>query len=349
MASDTPPVSTREDAKSQPSTKLDPSAAVTPPVSAAVDPKSQPSTKLDDMAAVTPSTTKDATGIFIALASFALAESTALTVVARDDDKQLLVLIIYGVAVVFTIAWIVLMLVSGRTSSATPFDATSIRYGRMTLAWNVILAGLMVVLAFNRLLPNQTARAYLSQKSIPVSLAFDGDRVLEQLEKDEGIRLTGFESWIALCDRPFSGDIQKQTPQAGKEVKAKTIVWLKQIQNFDAHFRSKRYRVALDGDISFDPESCGEEVAQGTGNKQADDSKTVRLLRRAAFLVRVNPKSGNPEYRQLPFTEYGDALGCDFLLVDPNPRERLLVVIELEHVPSVDPKKLNLQIKELER
>src|SRR5262245_47739505 len=103
----------------------------------------------------------EGTGIFIALATFALAEGGALTAVAKGEGRDSIVLAIYGVIVVFTIGWIVFLLrftAEDRTSSATrrirAFDALTHRYGQVTLIWTFLLALIMFFLALNQLLPN---------------------------------------------------------------------------------------------------------------------------------------------------------------------------------------------------
>lgn len=281
---------------------------------------------------------KDAVGMFIALASFALAESTALTVVARDDDKQMFVLSIYVIVVLFTLAWIIYMLRLGRGRHGTAFDRTSMHYGYFTLVWNIVLAVIMLVLAANRLLPNQTSRNFLPFDQIAVQSAYPGDRALIDLESESGVRLTNYEAWIALSQRT-SGTANKDNSD-----ETTTIVWLLQKGHFDDHFRSKRFRVGLTDDtVLIDPRSCGDQsapTAEAPGGH-------IRLLRRAAFLASVEPRHMNPVYRQLPFSESGNELGCDFLLIDPNPSEKLMVVLEVRHPAKLDLKTVDFVITKM--
>ena len=286
-------------------------------------------------------TNRDATNLFIALASFALAESTALTVVARDDDKQWLVLLIYVIVVCFTIVWIGCMLwVGHRGPRGEKFNQTSLWYGWITLFWNILLAGIMVALACFRLLPNQTSRRFLPLDEITVKPAFPGDRMLDELERDSGIRLTNYEAWMTLGQSAETGGTKE------KDGYSKSVVWLVQLESFDEHFRSTRFKIDVAGDIvAIDAPSCGGIVsgeASANGGKQH-----IRIIRRAAFLVRVDPRNRNPIFRQLPFSEKGNGLGCDFLLIEPNPAERLVVLLEVRHKADLDLRKVRFVITKI--
>ena len=103
---------------------------------------------------------KDGTSAFIALATFALAQGGALTVVARGEGRTAIVLWIYGVSVLFTIVWIVCLLrmTDPADRAARAFSDTSVTYGRFALWWTAFVALIMVFLGANQLLPNQTYR-----------------------------------------------------------------------------------------------------------------------------------------------------------------------------------------------
>lgn len=99
-------------------------------------------------------------GMFGALAGFALAQGAALTAVAKGEGRDKLVLTIYLLAVIFTVAWNRTMLVTTKPSSKLDFSPnassmppfkpffseTSVIFGVWTLAWNVILGATMFAL-----------------------------------------------------------------------------------------------------------------------------------------------------------------------------------------------------------
>ena len=136
----------------------------------------------------------DGYSVFIALATFAVAESTALTVVAKGEGQDLVVLWIYAVIVILTGLWIRSMLIvrqvetqEGTTTARYPFNESSMRYGRWTLSWTVILGLIMIGLAYLELLPNQTRRTAFLEKDIDCDTLLLQDKVA-QLPKDTSVR-----------------------------------------------------------------------------------------------------------------------------------------------------------------
>ena len=124
---------------------------------------------------------KDGYSPFSALAGFALAQAAALTVVARSEEYKWLVLSIYGGSVFLIVVWIAAMLLA--TRRITPegqrvpilvraYDEPSIKYGRWVMIWNLIVTCVLVILAINDLLPNQTRQVHFAATEIKCD-AFD--------------------------------------------------------------------------------------------------------------------------------------------------------------------------------
>jgi len=104
---------------------------------------------------------------FTALATFALSQSVALTAVARGRGRDGVVLTIYAITTFATVLWIWSMLCSvRRTEAATEafFDAPTMRFGRVTLAWTIVLGIVLLGLGAAELLPNQTHKEVYSDR-----------------------------------------------------------------------------------------------------------------------------------------------------------------------------------------
>lgn len=100
---------------------------------------------------------ENATAMFATLAGFALAEGAALTVVAKEEGRDTLVLTIYSVAVVFSYIWTRQLLVT-RPAEDKGFDKTTQLHGQFTLAWILFCGSIMFTLGCLGLLPNQEWR-----------------------------------------------------------------------------------------------------------------------------------------------------------------------------------------------
>ena len=119
---------------------------------------------------------KEGYGVFGGLATFGLAQAAALTTVAREEKYKILVLSIYAGTVLFTLVWTVLMLRAEREIILSAgmvakhfvraYDQPSIQYGRGVVCWTVLLAGVLIYLGYEGLLPNQSHRVSFTATKI---------------------------------------------------------------------------------------------------------------------------------------------------------------------------------------
>lgn len=261
-------------------------------------------------------TGKDGVGAFIALATFALAEGGALTAVAKRERRDNIVLTIYGIIVLVTAAWIIAMLRSTTDEAVgTPpkpvtvraFDRTSIRYGRFTLGWTVVLGLIMVFLAVNQLLPNQTNRvAYLKDKidSDPFLLTGKRNDALASLGGDVQDR-NASETWIRwIADAELRAQVQAK---AKNQPIDKRIIWIEQRSPFQEYYKSFAARLKY-------------------------DNQRFKITDRVAFLIKRDPGLGRPVYRQVLFRRENDGFSDTFDLMEPDPDEVLIIMAYIEAV-----------------
>jgi hypothetical protein len=165
---------------------------------------------------------------FNALATFALAQGAALTAVAKGEGRDTLVLIIYALIVLATLAWIVGMLrVTSSDPSAVPaaqrsraYDRPSIIYGRFVLGWTLFLGLILSVLGWLELLPNQTTRVAYNKGAIACDV-LDGP---ERMQRSGGY-IGAMDEWIARLDA------SSQTPIA------EHFMWLEQKTPFPESYK----------------------------------------------------------------------------------------------------------------
>lgn len=252
--------------------------------------------------ATSDSKAKDGTSAFLGLATFALAEGGALTVVARGEGQTRIVLAIYIIAVSFTLCWIVSVLRSTvdeqvlgtgmPTNKVRAYDDTSLKFGRFALSWTIFLAFIMSFLALNQLLPNQTHRVAYTVGSVPInkpSLLASMSHPLQRIVSTASIR-DGYEKWVE-----WTKD-------------AENLVWLEQQDAFTDYYTSFVANVSC---VAVPGTAANAEIKSG-----------------AAFLVRWDSDNNVLTYRQLAFRSNNK--WDIFHVVDPNPGETLLVVVRLE-------------------
>lgn len=240
-----------------------------------------------------PFSERDGYSPFNTLATFALAQGAALTVVAKGEGRDTLVLTIYAVAVLVTLIWIWFMLSAYRLqpdgTRIRAYDEPTIRYGRFTLFWTIVLGMVMSLLGALGLLPNQsTYVAYKGGDIIPNVYEFSE---IKGSDRDQSLN-----KWIgALND---AGAVKYLEPPA-------RLVIIEQSGNFGGQYPIKPFRMSLD----------------------CDSSKFV-FLDRYAFL-RSRESATNPfVYRQLEFDD-GDfpaTSSASFYVHEARPDERLFVI-----------------------
>jgi len=248
---------------------------------------------------------KDGYSAFNALAGFAVAQAVALTAVAKGEGRTMLVLSIYFVATCLTILWTARLLRAtrqeangqGAAETVRAFDLPSIQHGRFTLTWILVVAVVLIVLAWLGLLPNQTSREYYAG-GIKLAPSYFESRVQDHLagvegSKDDRQEMDIWLSWIQ--------------PQIGKD----KLVWLEQTNPFPAHQKSMNVQLTYDADL-------------------------ISVSRRVAFLVKPDGASDRPNLREMKFDlapptfDQSDRL----TLVEPDPDEALLIMCFVEARPG---------------
>jgi hypothetical protein len=212
----------------------------------------------------------DAYGPFNALGSFALAQGAALTVVAKGEGRDALVLSIYAITVTLTGAWIVATLRATRDAStpgqssqiARAYDAPSIRYGRWTLSWTVFLAIILLELGWMELLPNQTPRIAYNNGT----MTCEATSMLDRMKRFGGAqaKMDKWIEWIGKSPRQLDGE---------------QFLWVEQKSPFPDSY--KPFAIDL---------VCNQGYVFGE---------------RVAFLVKTLPGEYQPTYRQIPFRGAG--------------------------------------------
>jgi hypothetical protein len=285
--------------------------------------------------------TKDGYTPFGALLGFGLAQGAALTAVAREDRYKFLVLFIYLAAVVVTLGWIIATLralsevVTGNQIIKTrAYDGATIKFGHGTLIWTLFQAVIMIVLAYNQLLPNQTPRdPYVPPRNLIETRSY----------------------WVSELDRYFPGGLgevgatERPSPlwmqwlAFGERVKPKTerywkLVCLAQLAPFPAAYRTFHVQIWK--------KTEDDEVKL----KLADEDK-LQLGDAIAFLVKWNRDEPGPSFRQLAFIpESGTTQSDTFIVTDPDPGEFLMVLARLTYkqvskeIIYDDPNKLRIGI-----
>jgi hypothetical protein len=157
-----------------------------------------------------------------------LAQAAALTAVAREEKYKILVLAIYTGTVFITLVWIILMLRTCRENPTVPgtviraYDYPSIRYGRAVLVWTVILAGVLLYLGKEGLLPNQTPRVAFSAVAIEIDTY-------------------NYTDWAKKLDdeqRPMDRWIEKLSQTARKVTDGENFFIVKQRSPFPESYKS---------------------------------------------------------------------------------------------------------------
>jgi len=240
------------------------------------------------------SRTNDAYAPFTALGTFALAQGAALTAVAKGEGRDTLVLVIYGITVALTGAWIVSTLRSVRSESsadspnqvARAYDRPSISYGRWTLSWTILLACILLVLGWLQLLPNQTTRIAYDRGDI----ACDAENAQQRLKLAAGTQaaMDKWVEWIGNTPRVADGE---------------QFFWIEQKSPFPDSYKPFAIDLVCNKDYVF-----GERVA---------------------FLVKTIPGEYRPSYRQVPFRGPGFREACNATLdvLDATRGESLVILL----------------------
>lgn len=210
--------------------------------------------------------TKDGYGPFTALATFALAQGAALTAVAKGEGRDTLVLIIYAVAVFVTFIWVLTLLRTRRWEKregvdapawVRAYDRPSTVYGRWALVWTVLLGGVLSVLGWLELLPNQTVRVHYNKGEI----GCEPFTYLDLVSRAGSDRIF-LEKWIEW--------IYKSTPAAQKQ----HFMWVEQKSPFPESY--KPFEVTL---TCNKPYVLGERVAFLVKVSPGDYRPSYRQLR----------------------------------------------------------------------
>jgi hypothetical protein len=265
------------------------------------------------------SATREGYGAFTSLAGFAVAQSVALTAVAKDEDSTLVILI-YLFSVLATIAWIWWMLRRLREEQiGTPplstvvraYDRPSIQYGRCTLAWTFFVALIMFALWVKGLLPNQTPRVPFDRSGEEACsvMYIDSVKPRDYLQDLGGTpqEREPLGIWIKWF---------KEKEENQKKKRMVTTVFVKQKQDF-----KKRY-------MPF------------AAKIRCNDAK-YRFGDRLCYVMKPDQNSIRPIFRQLAFRQ-ATALGPILETFDipyADPGESLLLVLEIAAKPVLDERK----------
>jgi hypothetical protein len=252
---------------------------------------------------------KDGYSAFNALATFALAQGAALTVVAKGEGREGLVLTIYAAAVFLTVLWIRAMLCSERleiignpprNTTYRAYDKPSIRYGRWTLTWTLVVGLVMLFLGYNQLLPNQTRRvAFLPKGTIECEVWLMLDRLQETAKGNTRREQRSLGQWVTWMAEANSSDAKKR------------LLWIEQKTDFKDNYKTFFAKL----------EYAREQYELGD---------------RVAFLVSPSIGYNPPVYRQLSF-RLDDKRFTDFLEVfEPNPNDYLLIIAVITHKERKD-------------
>jgi hypothetical protein len=268
------------------------------------------------------SSTKEGYSAFTSLAGFAVAQSVALTAVAKDESS-FLVITIYAVSVILTILWIWWLLRALRdetvgtppvTTTYRAYDRTSITYGRCSLGWTLFVALIMTVLWVKGLLPNQTPRVPFDKSGaercgVMYIDAADPKKYFQDMGgSDEDREALGV--WIKWLKIKEECERRSRKPNQPP----KRTVLIKQDQDF-----KKRY-MPFGGTIS-----C---------NTDYDIDTSARMC----FLVRPDQNSIRPIFRQLAFRREGP-LGKFLDTFDApyaDPGEQLFIIVEVQGNPVIN-------------
>jgi hypothetical protein len=264
---------------------------------------------------------KDGYGVFTALAGFALAQATALTVVAREEEHKTLVLLVYFVSVVGTLAWIVAMLRAkrdvvkgGSAAEERAYDQPSIRFGRWVLVWNCLLAIVLIYLGWNDLLPNQTPRVPFQTAAIPCDTLFYKDylETLTPAQKD-------MDEWLGI--------IAQNADQ--KQGVGEVFFVIKQQTQFEKSFKPFSLAIRNENELFF-----------------------LRSL--TAFLVSPSASGSGLSYRQVPFENpRKDKIFVDSMRINDAAKGEYLIVFlfarpdtaKVDNLKPPTKKNLNVTLK----
>ncbi len=244
---------------------------------------------------------KDGYGVFTALAGFALAQATAVTVVAREEEHKFLVLLVYFVSVLGTLAWIVAMLRAergvppvGGAVTPTPsraYDQPSIKFARWVLGWNCLLAAVLIYLGWNNLLPNQTPRVPFLNSTVPCDMLLMNDYA-ERSPPDQ----KKMDEWIEKLDE------QARNVVPPKEPMREVFFVIKQQVAFEKSY--KPFTLVL-----------------------KNENEQYYLGCRAAFLVKPAQTGYGLSYRQVPFQNpRADKVFVDSIAVEDASRGEYLLI-----------------------
>lgn len=263
----------------------------------------------------------EGTSGFLALATFALAEGGALTVVARGEGQTIIVLIIYTVAVIFTLFWIVATLrttVTEGGAEVRAYDGPSTQYGRFALHWTVFLALIMTFLAWNRLLPNQTHRNAYKNPDIKITPMLLQSRISDVL------------SFLGMPD---------SRPDA-----ATWIQWLSTYENRTIQAASDCSSDVSDRFLWIEASSRFDDFYTTFPVRLKYDDKQIVIQDRVAFLINKESRTDCPIYRQMFFRKTGDDPQDIVDIKDPNPGDVLVILLQV--APTKD-KNLNEDVEQL--
>ncbi|MGK2910550.1 MAG: hypothetical protein ACSLE1_12235 [Sphingobium sp.] len=249
------------------------------------------------------SPTKEGYSAFVALAGFAVAQGVALTAVAKGEDRERIVICIYVVMVLLTLAWTSFMLRRRRAEAiGTPakyrvrraFDRPSTQFGRWTFGWISMIGIIMFLLGANKLLPNQKYRESFTAKDIPASVMYLNEKLAKS--KTMSPNQESFDNWISWIKKAYPNN----------DNSTERIIWIEQNVAFDKSHDSFALDLSYKS-VSFDIES------------------------RVAFLVTPDSTSSKPMYRQIKFRTDNEGRVSNTLdVTEPNSREYVAIMLVLQ-------------------
>ena len=266
---------------------------------------------------------KDGIGAFSALAGFALAQSVALTAVAKDEKFETLVLWIYVVAVAATTAWIWWLVTSIKAQDGNQvrwFDQATITYGRCTLVWQFLVAVAMVVLGMNHLLPNQTPRKYFTDYRIPCTVTPIQNVDVTKAGSTNADKLLA-KGWLGWLQ---AGAVAKLNEDESK----RRAIQAGQVPSSGAtnqRLKTTTQLVGMVQETAFKP-------SYHTFAATLKVDPGYLISEHVGFLVR-NVAGEMPTYRQLAFRYDPNSTRFTntFDLIDPNEGEFLVIFAYIEH------------------
>lgn len=272
---------------------------------------------------------KDAAGMFLTLAAFSLAQGGALATVAKGEGRDWVVLLLYAISVSLTMIVIVAMLRSTREGADEPpladqakairaYNRPTIRCGRWTLVWTLMLAVVIGGLAKAQLLPNQTRRIPYD-RSEPIDIYPSRLLTLDDMFANQGVETTREENQRRNTNKWLQWMAHGRVSNPNQD-QHRDFLLLRQKETFQDYFRD--FPVTLN-----------------------IEDKSYTLSEPVAFLVQGDDTwPYRPTYRTLPFRlgvdGYSPSLTLD--VVKPNRGERLYVFVTITLPPnSNEPRNLD--------